>query len=138
MAIVFHLLHNFFAIMFFDNQGRIFSTIWDWSGYVGLLILILILINREQHWMKEHLADEVNNTLLTPEQYQIACSAWKQSLEYIKARFQGNSKQVRKLYQTCGDLMHKKRQLSRQNTEEGTILEIQRLRSELADLSKIR
>jgi RsiW-degrading membrane proteinase PrsW (M82 family) len=46
VAIVFHLLHNLFAVLLNSRQGIMFSTIWDWSGYIGLLILIMLLINR--------------------------------------------------------------------------------------------
>lgn len=76
-AIVFHLLHNLFAILLNSSPGRLFSSIWDWSGYIGLLILILLLINREQRWMKEFLSIEVRDSVISPYQYQIACSAWR-------------------------------------------------------------
>ncbi len=136
-AIGFHLLHNLFAILLKSNQGIAFTIIWDWSGYIGLLILIMLFINREQRWMKEYLSPEVLDLIISPEQYQIACSAWKQCLVIFKARLGGNPKQIRKFYQKCGDLMHKKHQFTRHGDELDSAFEIQRLRSELADLSKI-
>ena len=135
-AIGFHLLHNLFAVLLNSNQGIAFTTIWDWSGYIGLLILIMLLINREQRWMKEYLSPEVLDLIITPEQFQVACSAWKQSLAIFKARFSGNPKQIRLFYQNCGDLMHKKRHFIRHGDELDSAFEIQRLRSELADLAK--
>jgi len=131
IAVILHLLHNLFAGLFQSNAGLVFATIWDWSGYLGLLLLIFLLIKREQRWMKEYLAVEHKQDLLTNEQFQIACSAWKQGLAYVRARFNGNYRQVKDLYQICGDLMHKKRQLLRHGNELGAALEIQRLRSEL-------
>ena len=110
--------------------------LWDWTGYLGLLLLILLLINREQNWMIAYLTSEHTNELLTAEQFEIACSAWRQTIEFIKARARGNYKHVRRFYQSCGDLMHKKRQLILHGDELGTSLEIQRLRSELTALSK--
>lgn len=136
-AVIFHLLHNLFAVLLNSNQGIIFSTIWDWSGYIGLLILIIFLINREQRWMKEYLSPEVLDLVISPEQFQIACSAWKQTLVILKARFQGNPNPVRKFYQNCGDLMHKKRHFIRHGDEQNSAVEIQRLRAELTDLTKI-
>jgi len=137
VAIVFHLLHNLFSVLLNSTRGIVFTTFWDWSGYIGLLVLIMLLINREQRWMKEYLYQEVLDLIISPEQYQIACSAWKQSLVLFKARLGGNSKQIRQFYQHCGDLMHKNRHFIRHGNEQNSALEIQRLRSELADLSNI-
>jgi len=138
VAVALHLLHNLFAGLFQSNAGLVFATIWDWSGYFGLLLLIFLLIKREQHWMKKYLALEFDQEILTNEQYQIACSAWKQGLAFFRARFNGNYRQVKGLYQSCGDLMHKKRQLARHGNELGAALEIQRLRSELSSLADQR
>jgi len=135
-AVTFHLLHNLFASLFDSKSGIIFTTIWDWSGYLGLLILILLLIKREQRWMKEYLAIEHKQELLSANHYRTACSAWRQSLTFLNARFQGNYGEIRNFYQACGELMHKKRQLVKHGDEFGTILEIQRLRSELKLLSE--
>jgi hypothetical protein len=133
-AVFFHLLHNLFAGLFRSEAGVIFSAIWDWSGYLGLLLLIYLLIRREQRWMREYLVSEYQQELISLDQYQVACSAWKQGLEFIRAFFTGKYSQTRKLYQACGDLMHKKRQLLRHGDELGTVLEIQRLRSEIRSL----
>jgi len=130
-AVIFHLLHNLFAGLLVSKSGVIFSTIWDWSGYLGLLILVILLIKREQDWMKEYLAFEHDQNLLSAGHYQTACSAWKQSTTFFKARFKGNYGEISRFYQACGDLMHKKRQLSKHSDELGTALEVQRLRVEL-------
>jgi len=136
IAVTFHLLHNLFAGLFQSNAGLVFATIWDWSGYLGLLLLIFLLIKREQRWMKEYLASEHKQDLLSNEQFQIACSAWKQGFAFVRARLDGNYHQVKDLYQACGDLMHKKRQLVRHGAELGAALEVQRLRAELQSLAE--
>jgi protease PrsW len=135
-AVIFHLLHNLFAGLFHSNAGLVFTAIWDWSGYLGLLLLIYLLIKREQRWMKEYLAAELNQALLSSAHYLVACSAWKQSLVFLRAFFDGTYRQTRQFYQACGDLMHKKRQLARHGDELGAALEVQRLRSELQDLAE--
>jgi len=136
IAVVLHLLHNLFSGLFQSNAGLAFATIWDWSGYLGLLLLVILLIKREQRWMKEYLAQEYKQQILSEEQYQIACSAWKQGLAFFSSRFDGNYRQVKDLYQICGDLMHKKRLLIRHGDELGSGLEIQRLRAELSSLAE--
>jgi len=135
LAVSFHLLHNLFAGLFQTNAGLVFATIWDWSGYLGLLLLIFLLIKREQRWMKEYLEVEYTQDLITAKHYNTACSAMKQTLAFIQACFDGNYLQVRRFYQACGDLMHKKRQLARHGDELGAALDVQRLRSELRLLS---
>jgi RsiW-degrading membrane proteinase PrsW (M82 family) len=135
VAVITHFMHNLFSSLLYTQQARIFTTIWDWTGYIGLFILILLLIKREQNWMREYLDPEQTQQLLSDQQYKIACSAWRQSLVYFQARFSGNYKMVRRFYQQCGDLMHKKRQLIRHGDELGNTLEIQRLRSELQIMS---
>lgn len=137
IAVVLHLLHNLFSGLFQSNAGLLFSTIWDWSGYLGLLLLIFLLIWREQRWMKGYLELEFKQEILTNEEYQIACSAWKQGLAFFRARLDGNYREVKDFYQACGDLMHKKRQLARHGDELGSALEVQRLRSELQTLKEL-
>lgn len=130
-----HLLHNLFAGLLSSKAGVAFTTIWDWSGYLGLLLLIFLLIKREQRWMKEYLIAEFEQDFLSREQFQIACSAWKQSLAFFRARLAGNYQDIKNLYQICGDLMHKKRQLARHGDQLGAALEVQRLRSELQSMA---
>lgn len=134
-AVVFHLLHNLFTILAAANGKGLLTLIWDWSGYLGLLTLIILLIKREQNWMKIHLAPEMESGLIEPALYQIACSAWQQSKAIIHAILKGNARQVRRYYQLCGDLMHKHRQFSRAYGGPGTCQEIARLRAELASMS---
>ena len=135
-AVFFHLLHNLFAGLLKSRTGLIFTTVWDWSGYFGLLFLVLFFIYREQNWMKEHLEAEYKQGLLSKDHYQTACSALKQSIGFLKARISGKNSDTRRFYQVCGDLMHKKRQLLRHEDELGAATEIQRLRSELTSLAE--
>jgi RsiW-degrading membrane proteinase PrsW (M82 family) len=137
LAICFHLMHNLLSTLLADSPIYIAAILWDWSGYLGLLTLIILLIRREQGWMKKYLASELGSGLITAEQYQVACSAWRQSLIFLQARSKGKYHQTRDFYQACGDLMHKKRQLIRNGEQLGEGLEIQRLRSVLASLAKI-
>lgn len=134
-AVAFHTLHNLFASLVSGTPGVILNLIWDWSGYLGLLILILLLIHREQKWMRVYLAPVCDEGLMSPAQYQIACSAWRQSFALLGALGKGNVRQTKRFYQTCGDLMHKKRQLVRLGDETETGQEIRNLRAKLASLT---
>jgi hypothetical protein len=132
-SVGFHTLHNLFAVLSASpGETGYLNLIWDWSGYIGLLILILLLIKREQNWMKLYLAPERDSGVLDDHHYRIATSAWRQGFAYLRSLLKGNLRQVRRYYQVSGDLMHKLRQNSRQGTNPDTKSEIERLRTELS------
>ena len=136
-AVVFHLLHNLFTVLTVNSsRGWQFNLIWDWSGYLGLLFLITLLIKREQNWMKTYLAPERDRGVIDSHHYQIACSAWGQGLSYFRSLLDGNARQVRQYYQNCGNLMHKIRQSTQLVNETDLSQEIERLRSELVSLAE--
>lgn len=135
-AVFFHLSHNLLAGLVRQKSHLSALTLWDWSGYLGLLVLVLLLIRREQTWMKEMLHAEQEQGLISDSQYQTASSAWKQSLALLRSLAKGSYLETRQFYQACGDLMHKKRQLQRQGDHQGTMLEVQRLQSELCLLAE--
>jgi hypothetical protein len=107
------------------------NLIWDWSGYLGLLFLILLLIKREQKWMKTYLAPERDRGVIDSRHYQIACSAWHQGFEFLRSLLKGNTRQVRRFYQICGDLMHKIRQGVQLGNGSEVKADIEHLRQEL-------
>jgi protease PrsW len=134
LAVFFHVSHNLLANL--SRQQGYFGlpAVWDWSGYLGLLLLVGFLISREQNWMKEYLAPEVAKGIITASQYQTACSAHRQTVALIKGLFNESYSQQRLFYQCCGNLMHKKRLLIRDGDQLGEGLEIQQLRSTLNSL----
>jgi hypothetical protein len=136
-AVAFHTLHNLFAVLS-SNVGRTsrLNLIWDWSGYLGLLFLIILLIKREGSCMKIYLAPEKESGLIDSRQYQIACSAWRQGFVFFRSLFNGKLLETRRFYQACGDLMHKLRQANRYGDESYVIQEIEHLRTELSALGK--
>ena len=134
-AVAFHLLHNLFSVLFSKAGSFIsLSLIWDWSGYLGLFVLIFLLIRREQKWMELYLAQEVDSGLIDSRHYQIACSAWRQGLDYFSSILKGNYLQTRRFYQACGDLMHVLRNSARYGDSPDSIKETSRLQSILASL----
>lgn len=135
-AVTFHLIHNLFAVLAVNiGAGPFLNLIWDWSGYLGLFILILLLIKREQGWMKTYLAPEVESGVIQARHYQIACSAWKQGLIHFQSLLEGNHKHVRRFYQSCGNLMHKLRQINRHGADPESLKEIEGIRANLISLT---
>jgi len=134
LAVFFHVTHNLLANLFRQQGYFGLPAVWDWSGYLGLLLLIGVLITREQIWMNVYLAPEVAEGIITASQYQTACSARRQTTALIRGLFNGSYSQQRQFYQSCGNLMHKKRLLTRDGGQLGEELEIQQLRYTLASL----
>jgi RsiW-degrading membrane proteinase PrsW (M82 family) len=131
-AVAFHLLHNLISVLAANTgRGGLLNLIWDWSGYLGLLFLILLLIKREQKWMKTYLAPERDRGVIDSRHYQIACSAWHQGFEFLRSLLKGNTRQVRRFYQICGDLMHKIRQGVQLGNGSEVKADIEHLRQEL-------
>jgi len=130
-AVAFHTLHNLFASLSSSTPGMVLNLAWDWTGYLGLLVLILLLIKREQKWMKEYLAPVRDEGLIHPAQYQIACSAWRQGFALLEGIFQGNARYVKRFYQACGDLMHKLRQNGNRPGDSAAYNYINQLKTEI-------
>ncbi len=78
-AVFTHSLHNTLASLTSGVQGLVFGTIFDWTGWFVMFLFILWVTGRERGWIRSQLQEEVSNGLITPEQYQIACSAWAQN-----------------------------------------------------------
>jgi RsiW-degrading membrane proteinase PrsW (M82 family) len=124
LAIFAHFLHNSMAIFLPDILGRL----TDWLGWFTMGGFILWMIFHERNLVKKHLAEEVTSGLLTPSQYQSALSPFTMSF----AIFSGLS--THRFYQTCGELAHKKEQLSKLGDESGNTAIISSLRAQLANL----
>lgn len=131
-AVAFHLIHNLFAVLAANaGWGTFLNTIWDWSGYLGLFVLILLLIKRERSWMKKYLALELENGLISSHHYDRACSAWRRGIISVRGLIDSNARELSHYYQICGDLMHKLRQVDHHGTDPDSQQEIEDLRENL-------
>ena len=137
IAIFLHSLHNTLAELFTGIPGLLFGTMVDWTGWLFIFIVVILALKNEQSNLVIQLKEEVTLGTISPEQYQVACSAWSQSQAGIHALISGRYKNTRRFYQTAAELAHKKRQLSQLGDESGNGRMIERLRKDLADLSPI-
>lgn len=137
LAIITHSAHNTIASLFSGAGGLILGTLFDWSGWIFMLIFILWMIRRERNWLVEQLKEEISLGNLTPHQYQLACSSWSQSWARFNALFAGKYRATARFFQVCGELSHKKHQLSTQGEEDGNQQKITLLRAELQNLSPL-
>jgi RsiW-degrading membrane proteinase PrsW (M82 family) len=135
LAIFLHSLHNTLASLVRGVGGFLLGTIIDWSGWIFMLLFILWAIYRERQWIVTQLQEEVSLGLLTPSQYQTACSAWLQSIARFGALFSGRFQTTNRFYQLCAELAYKKEQRLKMGDEGENGEIIEKLREELVRLS---
>jgi RsiW-degrading membrane proteinase PrsW (M82 family) len=134
-AVLTHSLHNTLSTMLPTPSNSIFASLVDWIGWILMGVFILITLVREQHWVSQALRDEITYGVITPAQYSVATSPWKQSLARLVALGQKRFHETNRFYQLCGVLANKKRLYLSVGDEDGNLTRIQSLRSELLTLS---
>lgn len=137
VAVSLHAFHNTFGGLvggvIGDLGGLAVGTALDWFMWLVMLGFIVWMIVREQNLVKKELAEEVASGLISSAQYARAISPWTMTIASLSGRA------TSRFYQVCGELAHKKEQLSRLGDESGNSAIIAALRTELATLApKVR
>ncbi|MBS1249467.1 MAG: Protease PrsW [Chloroflexi bacterium] len=135
VAVFTHSLHNTVAVLIPGVAGLMIGTFLDWSGWLGLFVVILWATQREKKWIKTHLSSEVEAQIITPEQYHIASSAWRQMATRAQAIFKAKYRPTNRFYQLCGELALKKYQFRKFGEERGNSETITKLQNEMQELS---
>lgn len=136
LAVGTHSLHNTLATLAAETpESGILMFLIDWSGWGFFALLMLWCILREKRMLRRHLAEEVQLGLITPEQYHTAASGRARARARLRAALSGRLPATRRFYEVCGELAHKKNQLTRYGEEGGNAALVQGLRQELAQLS---
>lgn len=134
-AVFTHAVHNLLATLLNSTAGMFMGTLVDWTGWLGMAAFLLWMLAREQHLLERLLRSEMRAGVITAEQYDIACSAWKQTMARLRALPRGKFRETRRFYQLCGELVHKKYQLATLGDEGGNTRAVEELRMQLAQLS---
>jgi len=134
-AVFLHALHNLLSLMLYNPPGILLSRAWDWTGYLGLLIFIFAANQREKRWLKEYLADEVDNSVLTKLQLRSLMGKRSQIAAVRKQSTRESRIKLRKFFHLAGELMHKKRQKSESIPNSNIDITIDQLRAEVKNLS---
>ncbi|MBM3126722.1 MAG: PrsW family intramembrane metalloprotease [Chloroflexi bacterium] len=131
VAVATHAFHNTFGSLIGGVEGLAIGTVLDWIGWLIMLAFIIWMISHERNIVRRQLHEEVSNGLITAAQYQRALSP----LTLTTAGLSGRA--ASRFFQVCGELAHKKDQLTRQGEEGGNTVIIESLRKELAALSPL-
>lgn len=138
LAITMHALHNGTAVFLgsaMGLSGLLATLLIDWIGWVLMLAIVIWAALRERRWMRTYLNEEVTFGLISPAQYEAACSLFRQLRASATGR--GNARSTARFYQLCGELALKKHQLATYGEESGNTATIQRLRQEMASLAPV-
>lgn len=129
VAILTHSFHNTFATLVGGWGGLAVGTFIDWSGWFIMLIFSIWMIHREGQLLPKHLQEEVSAGRMTAAQLRKAASPFGSSFAILSGR------SAARFYQVCGELAHKKEQLSKHGDEGGNLAIVAKLQAELASLS---
>jgi RsiW-degrading membrane proteinase PrsW (M82 family) len=135
IAVLTHSLHNTISTVFQGIQSVTIGMIFDWSGWIAMIMFVVWALYREQKWIVAQLRDEVSSGIITPDQYKTACSAWAQTSTRIKALFAGQYRLVDRFFLLTAELAYKKHQASTLGEQEQAQPEIDRMRIELGSMS---
>lgn len=130
-AVTTHAFHNTFGSLIGGVGGLAAGTFVDWIGWTFMLIFIIWMISNERSIVKNHLHPEMVSGLISAEQYRKALSPWNMTTAGI------SGKATARFYQVCGELAHKKEQMTKYGDEKGNEVIIESLRQELANLSPL-
>jgi hypothetical protein len=135
VAIFAHSIHNLISTLFLDLQSLAFNLIFDWSGWIAMIIFVIWALAREQKWIISQLPDEVANGVITPDQYKTASSASAQTFARLRAFFAGRYRLIDRFYLLTAELAYKKHQAFTLGEQEQNQAEIDRVREELVQIS---
>jgi hypothetical protein len=135
LAIFTHSVHNLISTLFQGLQSLAFGLIFNWSGWIAMIIFVVWALAREQKWVVTQLPDEVAEGVITASQYKIACSAAAQTIARIKALFAGKFRLTDRFYLLTAELAYKKYQAYALGELEQNHVEIERVREELLQIS---
>jgi RsiW-degrading membrane proteinase PrsW (M82 family) len=134
IAVVAHAFHNTFSGLIGGIGGLLAGTFVDYLGYAVMLIFVIWMIVYERNILKKNLHDELTNGLISAQQYNSATSFF-QTNAHLSALTSGTFRSTARFYQVCGELAHKKEQLSKMGDEGGNTKIIEGLRVELMQLA---
>jgi len=134
IAVTAHAFHNTFSGLIGGVGGFVAGTFVDYIGYTAMLLFIIWMVVYERNILKRNLREEVTNGLISQRQYNSATSFF-QTNAHLSALTSGTFRSTARFYQVCGELAHKKEQLTKLGDESGNTKIIEKLRAELIQLA---
>ncbi len=135
IAVLLHSLHN--AISSIGNAFVcILGSMLDWSGWIAMLIFILIIVERERKMIASQLESEIGISI-SQKLYDSITSHRLRSQAIFHSISQGTFKKTRHIFQLCAELAHKKHQSTFTNEPPKTHETVHLLRLKIKELTAI-
>lgn len=109
IAVLLHAIHNASA-----SIGGVFCLVMLISDFGGILVMLIIIawaLGQESRWIKDYLTEEVEQGLLTAQQWQTASSTLGRALhglELLSSQGISGYRAASRFYQRCAELAYKK------------------------------
>lgn len=136
IAITVHAGHNTLTVLLSSGMGRFAALSLDWTGWLMMAIFCGFMVRHEKTLLQNHLKEELESAVITPKQYQMACSVRARSQVWFHSKIQKNQNDQRRFFQVCAELAHKKNQFNRLGNEKNNLEIIHELRSEMMALAE--
>ncbi|MCB8942220.1 MAG: PrsW family intramembrane metalloprotease [Ardenticatenaceae bacterium] len=114
MAVASHAIHN--LTVSFNNLICIIAILADWGGVWALIAIMIWALVQEQRWLTQYLREEVALGVLTPSQYQTACSSrtrLSHNLGLLFSQGPGTYRQSVRFFHRCSKLAYYKHHQTR-------------------------
>jgi len=135
VAILTHSIHNAISTFFQGIQSLAIGLVFDWSGWIAMLLFVVWALYREQKWITTQLRDEVTNGVITLSQYRTASSTRAQLIARTKALFTGQYRLIDRFYELSAELAFKKHQAYSLGELDENQPDIEQMRTELGSMS---
>lgn len=135
LAILLHGIHNFFVSV--ESTLFVISLGSDWLGVLLWLMLVYLAGRQEARWIRQELANEVRDGLLTPGQAHAAAryrSRVRARIAALQEYGFGYAHRLGRLYSLAAELAFRKRQLRIEGNSHDTVDVVRRLRNEIRRL----
>ncbi len=119
VAVFTHSLHNTLAHFLNGLGGLVLGSLVDWAQIFLMMGFIAFVVYLDKKRIMVYLKDEMENGYITPQQYQIACSAVRQTGARFHALLHGKYRLTNRFYQACAELAQKKEQWEKFGEERG-------------------
>jgi RsiW-degrading membrane proteinase PrsW (M82 family) len=137
IAVSLHFAHNSLhsTAEGFDNLMLVIAV--DWLGWLALGFLIVWALRREHNWIVDELVSEVENGVITQEQYDTIEKGWLKELATFGDYAYHKHQEAHHLYHAASELAYKKHQRREVGEEYGNTTEmIEQLRLEVGRMSR--
>jgi RsiW-degrading membrane proteinase PrsW (M82 family) len=136
LAVSMHAIHNAGVTLLEQTLCLSFavSLVVDWGGLLLLLIVAFMVLRKESNWIKRGLFEEVRRGTITPQEFELLCSAGQRLRTRWEARGRGGRAAYRAVgdyYQCATELAFKKQHLRSLGDEGGTLAQIHEIRHQL-------